>query len=334
MSIENLDGLAQASSTGEARESFFAHPVFVYLVVMLGGILCIGLAEHQPEGRLAILYQLVGDWFMRKPLKGLGEALIIAGIIGMTIDRYNLKRHRKSMKDMEMAFSHMAEGITSNVANDASAHGIMSVYKTFLSDAILRSISKDVLKADLTRKNYNIELVLRREQGRVRVTQTVDSEVSNQAWSPRTYRFAFIFDKLIGGMRAAESEVKMFSVSGKVYGEPDISRMTEKSSAGNAMVRTDIEVPARKSVRIIFGTSELREEFDTIFWSTLLPTDSMQLAIIVPNSDIDVVVETLHPEEPEEDSGSTMARKWLLNGAALPGQGFLVKWRVRPDVVD
>lgn len=227
----------------------------------------------------------------------------------------------------------MAGNITATVANDVSANGIMSVYKTVLSDAILGAISKDVLKAELTRKNYNIELVLRRKDGRVKVVQTTDSEVCNQTLKSLVYPFVFMFDKTFNNMPVDGREINRFSVNGKAYSREQISEMSKTADSGNSMVCTDIKLDAKKSVRIVFETCELREEYDTIFWSTLLPTDQMRLTITVPDEDIDVVVETLHPEGPDEDPGSTMARRWVLNGAALPGQGFLVKWRVRQDVV-
>lgn len=315
-------------------ESFFVRPLFVYSMVILLGALCIASAEYHPSGgRLALLYELFSDMLSRKFMKGFGEALIIAGIVGMTIDHYNLRRHRLSIEDMEVRFSRMAGNITATVANDVSANGIMSVYKTVLSDAILGAISKDVLKAELTRKNYNIELVLRRKDGRVKVVQTTDSEVCNQTLKSLVYPFVFMFDKTFNNMPVDGREINRFSVNGKAYSREQISEMSKTADSGNSMVCTDIKLDAKKSVRIVFETCELREEYDTIFWSTLLPTDQMRLTITVPDEDIDVVVETLHPEGPDEDPGSTMARRWVLNGAALPGQGFLVKWRVRQDVV-
>lgn len=319
--------------TGTNREGFFKGPLFVYFLVIVIGAVCIFAAEHHPAGQLALVYELFSPVLSRKFMKGFGEALVIAGIVGMTIDHYNLVRHRRSITDMEAAFSRMASDTTSAVANEASANGILSVYKTLLSEAILGAISKDVLKAELIRTYYKIELVLRREGECVRAIQTTDSKVSNQTMKPLKYLFAFEFDKTMEGMPPFDGKINTLTFDGVPQDPKEIEGILETANDKNVAVRTSVEIKAEKSVRIVFETSELRANYDVLFWSTLLPTDEMRLTVIVPDNDIDVVVETLHPESADEDVASGMSRHWVLNGAALPGQGFLVKWKVRPNVV-
>ena len=88
-------------------------------------------------------------------------------------------------------------------------------------------------------------------------------------------------------------------------------------------------------MQITLCISEERAAYDVVYWSMLLPCDYLSLTVQTPNQNFDIEVESLHPKEMSLQSShpDAVSRTWCMNEALLPGQGVLLKWNLKIDVV-
>jgi hypothetical protein len=322
---------SKAISALVASDSFFLRPIFVYPSVFLLGSLFIWISPQAST---------LSPYLSTAFLKGLGEALTISGILGLTIELYNIRRHHRSLAAMERHLRETSTEILGTVARDASADGILSVYRTRLSEAIMTAISKDILKSELTRPFYAIRLELGREDGYVFAEQTLRYGVKNQSVKSQPHTVNFRFDKSDGGMPPFDKKINLFSYQGQFLDSEEAMEAAGilKYEDGKLIsLDKQIDIPASDSTEVELRILEKRAEHDVLFWSSLIPGDRMSLTVTAKD-DIDVTVESLHPDDaiPIRSSFSTTTKfrtwKWRLNGAVLPGQGVLVRWAVRPQL--
>lgn|GEM_PF-2723453 len=317
------------NSDKDAIDKWF-RPIIVYPAIMGIGTFFIFCAEYYPsiDSKIWNLYFSVSDIFSRKFLKAIGEAVFISGFVGITSEFYNKRRHEKSSIESENYLKEVALQITRETASDMAGKGILAVYKSALSEKIVNSISEYILKSPVIRLKYEITVELRRVEGKVVMLATTSYAVSNTTSNDIKHTVLFHFDKSNCTFPPFKKSVASFSLAKEKI-------VVTNEELEKCVITREIPIPKGGSVDIMLCISEERAAYDVVYWSMLLPCDYLSLTVITPDQNFDIEVESLHPKPMsiEPTHPNAISQLWTINEAVLPGQGVLLKWNLKDNVI-
>jgi hypothetical protein len=240
-------------------------------------------------------------------LKELGFAGIVAFILNISIEWVNRRRHEK--------FTH---ALNRNI--------FKTVYGRNIDKKIIDQIEKNILKCDVYRKNYLIEI-------RLDICKTDPSKLKFHFFNsydainigPKKSRI-HILKAEIDLENPDSDKLEKVEIDGKIQ---DINKIsTQSNGLMHISIEADIEPNHQTRVCVTYVKNLPIQSSEAII--TTFPMDGMKLTVSDPNETFEVGAISLHPEDANfenENNSRNDHKKWSLDCGITPGQGMLLHWK-------
>jgi len=289
------------------KRFYFLKGFFTIIVIMLlAGIICLMVCQ---------------TWLKDVPfwghfLESIGEAGIIAVILVVTIESFTRKRFLEEI-------TRTRAQITSDV--------FYAILGQTVSDKILTEIVDNVIKQPFLRKELNVHYTLKPTDKAPKSVEgeiTVKYQIENMTALTQQHRICTFMEKAL-----VPDHGKSISFSNLIIESPTGTKtkvpITEKLENDAVVWFEHIISMAPKEKAIV------TYKIETLFWRTymanwvtMLPTEGFLFTINVPEKNLCIGAEAMHPAQDrfstEVDNG--YSKQWLLKGGILPYQGIQFWW--------
>jgi hypothetical protein len=322
--------------------SEWGRPRYVYSAIFIIGIVLIWLGTHSSPCLIADPYSFLCLIASDKFVKEVGVAFVIAAFVGSTVDAYNLRRHELEREETSQQFVDLGEQITKKVAEDAVRHGALTFFPS-LSSTIIGATQRQVLQAQITRENYQIQVELENEASKTYLLANISIEYTlrNDTDAPVLYDFSFGFEPEFQGGLERETTPQYVKIASEEFngvGEMERGALIQRSGTRISKLFKKIVVPAKTAVDVVVEFTENRGFDDCIYWVMTIPSDKLSLTL-KPCAGLEYSADSLHPFDAEEPEPSTRrfrhfrhlrsrpkSKTWEIQKGLLPGQGILLRW--------
>lgn len=287
-----------------------------YLLTLLSGIILVFVSNIIPDG---------WPFHFSGFVKELGFALVIAGILIFTIEKYTRDRHKK---DLEITIKEINENL------------YQAIFKRHIPESILREVEKSLLCANVFRTNYDVTYTLipvdpvedaaMDPQMHLRCTTQSVYTIKNITNNPITHYIKAAYEYPVDENWKKEVSVVDVTIDGKNLTQDIINECTKEK---NSQLRFSykVKIPADSSIDIMMKAKLLKRQTDMEVWSSMLPSDGIRLTIVTPTKDIFVSANANHSSELESTPEDPITRTWKLSQGMFPYQSITFWWERRTD---
>lgn len=307
--------------------------VFAFLLFWIHNSLH-GLEETDPHKPIK---ELLGNFSGELAL-----AFLIAGILNISIEIFNRKRHSALEASMLTAINKAHYKNSRKTIKKINKSLFEVIFKRHIPVSIFEEVDAGLLKAQFFRKHWIVRYVLNIKEtpepnwtGNTKyVLQNVfqSFEVENiNKHSSKTFEIKILIDippdkDLKNQCRIVSAKINNVSVSNEIL---DTQRMDDSGQFLKWGTSTE-PVEVGKSVFIELEYNQIQYlHGNEVLCAYELPTESMELVVITPQADLSVEVISLHPKDaiPLPPLNDNFSRKWILPYGVIPGQGLYCQWR-------
>lgn len=279
----------------------------VILILALAGIVGIVMIVFSPDiphARASII------------VEHLGIALLVACIVGFTVELY-------VRRQMRLQMNRMLQDVGTDVFKAALGHEF--------PESIWDQVSTHLLLNPIIRENMSIEYNLENLQecngdfvrARTCWSYTIHNLNSTRDW---LYPFSVALDRCLDSRFRDQTKFNRVEVDGHHLQDEHLSIDVREAEV---TCKTTITLRPDESKEIgIYGESVYRSD-QVIPFSMTDPTENITVTISKPPN-IAVTVDPLHPREErlkELPTASPESRRcWIITGGLLPGHGVCIRW--------
>lgn len=269
-------------------------------------------------GILGIAGIVLGNWLVdselwKKVIEGIGIGLIVASLVGMSVERY-------TKQQMWIETNRMVKEIRTNVFRASLGSQFPdSLWVQIWNHLMLRPVLRKEVALD-----YQLELL----EG---YADFLNVQV---CWSYRLcnlnpitrqeYPFVAALDK---PFHQELSPLTKFTDI-KVNGASVLSDCCIEETSTEVICRTIISLAANEEKQVLIrGITALRRD-QVIPHSMVDPSEDLEISVLKPEG-IDLALDPLHPREDrltEIPTASEDRRCWRIAGGILPGHGVCLRW--------
>lgn len=275
--------------------------------VLVGAGLAGGLADALVE------WLGLAEW-MSEVGSSFGEALMVAGLLGITVDRYTKDKLSKEIAaDAFRAFWGMEQPLN-------------------LRDEVTSS----VMKQAIYRRDYKVDVRLERDSsGYLKSTTIATYRAVNTTIRPVNYPIRVFVEKcaILG---APESRIEAVSTRGLPKGQNlkyDGNVPTAVTERRDLEFSQNVMIPARGGRGEVFVRVQWVQYVgleDDHSFSLVYSTENVEAQLTVPEG-FEGGIRFRHPDQAFEAESSRSPYVWKKSAFFLPWQGLMIWWRPKPD---
>jgi hypothetical protein len=285
-------------------------PIVVFLGLIISGVVFCMPSIHGVWGYFGAFAKEVGFAFM------------VSGIVGMSIEWYNIKRHKENQEKTERRYDDLSKKLQLDVFD--------AIYERRLSPSILDAIKRYILASPFICVRFSINIVLAAiANDRVLMSAKVVREVKNVSGKtePLEIFHAFI-RKCLENKSPYRTDFNMMKCNDEIFfGESLISK-SGKTEDGRDCVSYTISTEPESITRMELEFESEMNMKDHFPISIKMATDKLTISVRHDPSliiDLTEFHKTLLIKEPR--ISSSLDSMYRIRGGLLPGNGVLLAWR-------
>ena len=294
-------------------------------VFLLGLLLVYSQVANDPEHK-SVFFIMVGH---------LGMALLIAALLGLTIEQFTKLRHEQHRDALVQALNKNRE----ETIDDLQKHVLRAVYRRTLPSELIDSAEAAIFQASFLRRNWKVHFELNRlpDEARTRIGErvvrlrtTFSYDVENVSKTTRELIVPVVIDMASSYYDPNLCGLRVVEIQGKVLQPLELDELKDSDAGSSSCalkIRKDMLPGNVISLRLVY--EQLQPEESVEFLCTVLPATTMTVTAITPDSNFDLKLVSLHQAEPKLVHESEAMCEWTLGPALFPGHGVALIWRPR-----
>ncbi|MCT6698369.1 hypothetical protein [Rheinheimera sp. 4Y26] len=311
--------------TEKKRSSFFdSDNALLFCALFIIGFLLIAVYQYfQPETNVS------HEWYFKYLLiflKEAGIALMIASVLAFTVESINKKKQIEEIRVFN---------------SEVSRNVLEAVYRTIVPESIFEEIKRSTLEQCLLKKKSKLEYHLSHTKecitlippdlkGNVLQCEVTTSYVlENISENDKQHTVIYELSCDLDSRLAAHMVMNQVIIGDKSLSKDEIKALIHQNPATNG-IRFEYPclVKANSSIEVFFAGTTYKRLEDTEVWTTVLPTESMELELFFPQ-DIDVYADSNHSKELKEEfrNQKVYNKTFRLDYGIFPYQGISFWWR-------
>lgn len=313
--------------------SKWGRPRYVYPTIFIVGVFLVALGTHSFPLLTTDVYAFIFSVASDKFVKEVGVSLVIAALVGSTVEIYNLRRHELEREETLSNLTTNAEKVIAGLVDRSAREGVLALFPS-LSPLIIGATHKQILDAKVARGKYHILVQFESDKGEgfLFVTTEIRYELRNLSNATQQCDYRFTFEPELRGALEKETSLNYLKIASEEF--RGISQMEShglivRNGSQVKEIYKKVEVLEKNTIEISLEFTERREFSDTDYWVMTTPTDGLSLTV-VSCAGLEYFVDALHPRDahPEQAAARTNTKTWEIREGLLPGQGILLRWRL------
>jgi len=288
------------------------------------------LAERLTLGLAAsigvILILVSGRWqgYMSGVISDLGDALVIAALVGVFVE---LRLVKASMERMEAIGMRTVSEIKAVVVPRLRKH---------LPPQKVDALESQVLDPTFLREGIQIFITLARDLNKERVKGTVSIKynVRNLSAKPQTYPVRLNLDEVFGERSAMLQDAKINGQPVNLSSLPQGARLFREANV--LQFEHPVAIPAEGSAYVELKGYQIMADADVWPWHLMGISDSFQITVNYPPETLSVWLLAKHPSAASASDFGVVnlgTIQTAIEDIILPYQGFEVRWRPSPQLL-
>ena len=245
----------------------------------------------------------------------IGHAIIVASVLGVTVDLYARKRHEI-----------LADEVTRKINTDV----IGAIYGQQFPAKIRAEVQKNFLEQRIHREDLEVtysfsvlpgngERLLVKEQSSFIFVNTTDQAVPYELE-------AFVECPIEEGLRQ-HCKIVSASIDGEPVAEDELMGKFFADGMELRWSKT-ITIPAQGRVEISSACQTIKYMRDVESWSTLYPSDGITLSVTL-DAPLNVFAKCVNSGTLKQEVDSIHFKRWKLDNGLFPGQSLTFWWNPR-----
>ena len=291
---------------------------WVYLVVLLTSCLLffVGHLAGQHYG---------ATHFSAIFLKELAFAGVIALILIVTIERFNRRRH-------ELAADALVKRISDNLFH--------AIYERYVPPAVFKEVEKALLRANVFRQEHKVYYTLDILDDPVLVGPPCGKYIrcKAQASYPLTNitGIPIVHPVKLNIERPPEREfiehckIVKVEINGRSLSPEEIRTNTTGTDI-QICFRYDVSIKPGEKIQVYTDAELVKRDLDQEIWTSMLPSDGIELTVTVPAKNLEIKAHALHMEEVKVIQKNDSTTVWSLKHGMFPFQSVVFWWCPRQE---
>lgn len=251
-------------------------------------------------------------------IKEFGFALVIAYVISATIEKkarweYNNLVNEKSTKMNRNVFE--------------------AIYNTRIPNRVFSEVESAIIKVPFLRENFRVRYEFTRihEENALRCNASISYNIINLSGDRQTFDLKINLEKPFHNKFLDLVKVTSVCVGPHTFTDQDIATAYDAAQDTESFVKYKHRVKMDPNQRIHVNAKYvmIKALSDTEVWRCIVPTDGIDLAVVMPKDLAHVYATAAHRNELAQTHGGegNQMHEWELRDVVLPHQGFVLWWQ-------